>query len=172
MDTNNNSDNMDPVLKHYLYPGDIFAKPSPHSITTVLGSCIAVCMYDYKLKIGGMNHYLLPFWNGEGLASPRYGNIAIPKLLEKLLSLGSERKNLRAKVFGGGMVLSLKGISMDIGNRNTIYAMDYLKEMRIPIESHSVGGNQGRRIVFETHTAKVLMKRLAGNSVRTVRVKG
>ena len=140
MHTNNNSDNMDPVLKHYLYPGDIFVNLSPHSITTVLGSCIAVCMYDYKLKIGGMNHYLLPFWNGEGLASPRYGNIAIPKLIEKLLSLGSERKNLRAKVFGGGMVLSVRG-------------------------------HQGRRIVFETHTSKVLMKRLAGNSVRTVRVK-
>jgi len=121
-----------------------------------------VCLFDFRLLIGGINHYMLPLWNGEGLASPRYGNIAIPKLIEKMEYLGSERKNLKAKVFGGGMVLSLNSSSINIGDRNIEYAMDALNELRIKIDSHNVGGTRGRKILFETHTGKVLMKRLSG----------
>ena len=72
--------------KHFLYPGAIYISPEPTLITTILGSCVAICLYDPILQIGGMNHYMLPLWNGQGLASPRYGNIAIEKLITNLES--------------------------------------------------------------------------------------
>src|SRR5258708_2971389 len=90
-----------PINKHYLLPSPIFSAREPYIVDTILGSCVAVCLYDVKLKFGGMNHYMLPLWNGEGLASPKYGNIANDKLFERMLRLGSSKQNLVAKVFGG-----------------------------------------------------------------------
>jgi len=81
---------------HYLIAGSLFAHKERHMVTTVLGSCVSVCLWDCVRKRGGINHYMLPFWNGEGLASPKYGNIAIAKLIEKMLEFGSDRRNLRA----------------------------------------------------------------------------
>ena len=65
----------------FIHVGQIHVDTSPSAISTVLGSCVAVCLYDTKLGMGGMNHYLLPFWNGNGLQSPKFGNISIPKLI-------------------------------------------------------------------------------------------
>ncbi len=92
---------------YYLIQGMIFAAVEEYRVTTVLGSCVTICLWDPYLEIGGINHYMYPFWNGEGLATPRYGNIAIPKLIEKMLSLGCTKNSLRAKVFGGGNILPI-----------------------------------------------------------------
>ena len=109
---------MNNLQTYYLYPSAIFISRKPFYITTILGSCIAVCLWDKKLKFGGMNHFMLPFWNGQGLASPKYGNIAIEKLIEKMLIDGSNKKNLIAKVFGGGEILSNQSELFTIGKRN------------------------------------------------------
>ena len=98
--TNNNS--------HFLLPGNLFVHEEEYTVLTVLGSCISVCLWDPRRKIGGINHYMLPFWNGEGLASPRFGNIAIIKLIEKMLAHGADRHNLQAKVFGEGTCSRLR----------------------------------------------------------------
>ena len=76
---------MPELPSHFLYPSALFASREPYIVNTILGSCVAVCLYDVKLQIGGINHYMLPFWNGQGLASPKFGNIAISKLLEKMI---------------------------------------------------------------------------------------
>jgi chemotaxis protein CheD len=128
---------------------------APHLITTVLGSCVAVCIYDPVRKMGGMNHYMLPLWNGEGLASAKYGNIAIEKLISQMEELGSERKNLYAKVFGGA---SQVNYSMKIGERNVHVAKTMLNEMRINIVAESLNGEKGRKIIFNTYTGEVRMK--------------
>ena len=96
---------MEDVKTHFLYPSSLFASNEPHIVSTILGSCVAVCLFDATTKIGGINHYMLPFWNGQGLASPKYGNIAIERLLEKMIALGCKKSNIRAKVFGGGRLL-------------------------------------------------------------------
>ena len=88
-----------PVARHYLYPGTLFAHRQAHLVTTVLGSCVSVCLWDAAARVGGINHYLLPLWNGEGLATPKYGNIAIVKLIEKVQSYGAGGKVV-PKVFG------------------------------------------------------------------------
>ncbi len=142
--------------EHYLYPAAIYASSTPTKVTTVLGTCIAVCLWDSKLKIGGINHFMLPFWNGEGLASPKYGNIAIKKLIEKLTSLGSEKENLVAKIFGGKE--GEHNDTFKIGSRNATYAIDALNDQNISVVAKSVGGNYGRKILFDTSTGEVLMK--------------
>jgi chemotaxis protein CheD len=145
-------------LSHFLYPSTLFSSKEPFLVNTILGSCVAVCLYDPILKIGGINHYMLPLWNGQGLASPKFGNIAIHKLVEKMESLGSAKKNLVAKVFGGGNVIESNTIQFMIGERNASIAKDMLKELNIQIISQSVGGNLGRKIQFNTHTGEVKQK--------------
>ena len=145
---------------HYLMAGNLFVPEEAHLVTTVLGSCVSVCLWDSILRFGGINHYMLPFWNGEGLASPKYGNIAIAKLIERLQDLGSQKRNLRAKVFGGGIVLNVKNPFMNIGERNIQLAEDQLKNEGVPIVSADTGGNVGRKIIFNTGTGMVLVKKL------------
>jgi chemotaxis protein CheD len=146
---------------HYLMAGSLFVHPEPHRVTTVLGSCVSVCLWDSMRCIGGMNHYMLPFWNGEGLASPKYGNIAIAKLIERMLDLGAERRHLCAKVFGGGIVLNVVNPFMNIGERNIHLAEDMLRQEGIAIVSADTGGNVGRKLIFNTATGMVLVKKLS-----------
>lgn len=124
-------------------------------IHTILGSCVAICLYDSKMKSGGMNHFMLPFWNGKGLASPKYGNIALQRLVEQMLDLGAHKENMVAKVFGGGNVLESLSRQNDIGTRNIAVASDLLNSYGIRVASHSLGGELGRKIIFETNTGKV-----------------
>ena len=144
--------------KIFLYPAALHAGNEPTQVITILGSCIAVCLWDPVLKIGGINHYMLPLWNGHGLASPRYGNIAIDKLITKMISLGSNKNNLKAKVFGGGEVLKTETSGFNIGTRNIELAENLLREKNIPIISSSTGGKFGRKILFNTETGEVRMK--------------
>ncbi|MBN1253071.1 MAG: chemotaxis protein CheD [Bacteroidales bacterium] len=144
--------------KHFLYPGAIFANTEPYYITTILGSCVAVCLYDPVIKIGGMNHFMLPLWNGQGLASPRYGNIAIKKIIEKLEALGSSRSNIKAKIFGGAEIIATNINQFMIGERNIRIAKDILHEENIQILSSSLGGKLGRKIIFDTYTGEVRQK--------------
>jgi len=147
-----------PIKTHYLYPAAIFADKEPHLVDTILGSCVAVCLYDPVKRIGSINHYMLPFWNGTGLASPKYGNIAIPKIIEKMTEMGSNPKNIQAKIFGGGEVVETKTNLFRIGERNIEIAINTLKEHKIAITGQSVGGKNGRKIRYNTETGVVLMK--------------
>ncbi|MDP4207892.1 MAG: chemotaxis protein CheD [Bacteroidota bacterium] len=130
----------------------------PFQINTILGSCIAVCLFDPVTRIGGINHFMLPLWNGQGLASPKYGNIAIEKLIDKMLSLGCQKNNLKAKIFGGGEVIETQIVKFNIGARNIEIARQILEEKKIPIISSSVGGKLGRKIEFLTATGEVRQK--------------
>src|SRR5512145_2307535 len=123
------------IQTHFLYPATLFAHKEPHIVSTILGSCVSVCLWDPALQIGGINHYMLPLWNGQGLASPKYGNIAIEKLIERMLQMGSKKTNLKAKVFGGGEVIETQISHFQIGERNIVLAMEALKEEKIPIIS-------------------------------------
>ncbi len=143
--------------KHFLYPGTIFAEPQAYQISTVLGSCVAVCLWDQVAHRGGMNHMMLPLWNGEGLATPKYGNIAMEKLLAKVLAMGCHREHLVAKVFGGANV---SGSGMElfmIGDRNIMLALQMLEEFRIPVVAKDIGGRGGRKIIMNSESGVVLV---------------
>lgn len=144
---------------HFLYPGMIHVGELPGEILTILGSCVSVCLWDRALKFGGMNHFVLPFWNGDGLKTPKYGNIAIPALLDKMYRLGSIKPNIIAKVFGGGSVLEAGGL-LSVGERNIYYADCALEEAKIPIAGRDTGGVYGRKLLFRTGSGEVFIKKL------------
>ncbi len=145
-------------LNHFLFPATMFASKEPVMVTTILGSCVSVCLWDYERQYGGINHYMLPFWNGKGLASPKYGNIAITKLLDKMLEMGCNRKNIIGKVFGGGDILQTRSCHFNIGERNIEVAMEALKEYNINVAGACTGGLKGRKIVFDTMKGTVIHK--------------
>jgi chemotaxis protein CheD len=142
----------------YLYPSTLFAGKETCLIKTILGSCVSVCFYDPVLKIGGMNHFMLPVWNGDGLESPKYGNIAIHMLLEKMLALGSHKKSIVAKIFGGANQYDYQNKIICVGERNCQLALCAMEKYGITIIASSLRGMHGRKIVFNTATGEVLMK--------------
>ena len=144
----------------YLPPGLLYAAATPGAVTTVLGSCVSVCLHDPALRAGGINHYLLPYWNGDGLASPKYANIALPKLLEKLLELGCRRQSLRAKLFGGGAVFQQIGGLFGVGERNIEFAEGFLADAGIPVVARDVGEGFTRKVIFRVHTGEAFVRRL------------
>ncbi len=143
------------ISGHYLFPSAIFVTEKDYLVTTVLGSCVAVCLHDKVRKVGGINHYMLPLWNGKGLASPKFGNIAIEQLITKMLKSGSKKENLIAKLFGGA---NQSNSTMRIGERNVELAIDLLQKNNIDIVARSTGGFVGRKIIFNTATGQVRMK--------------
>lgn len=142
----------------FIHVGQIHIDVAPKAISTVLGSCVAVCLYDMTLGIGGMNHYLLPFWNGNGLQTPKFGNIAIPKLIETMMAKGSTPKTMEAKIFGGALINMGVNDAMMIGQKNILVARDILKEYAISIVAEDIGGQNGRKIQFDLKQGKVLLK--------------
>jgi chemotaxis protein CheD len=149
----------DPVSSsaHFLHAGQFFVSAEAQSISIILGSCVAVCIWDPVAAIGGATHYLLPCWDGRGVSSPRYGDVAVSVLLQKLTEVGASRANLRAKVFGGGCLFdSLRepdaNKEQHLGSRNVEIALELLTKAQIPVVSADVGLDRGQRIVFHTDT--------------------
>ncbi len=143
------------IGKHYLYPSNLFVTKEPYIVTTVLGSCIAVCLFDYDKLVGGINHFMLPVWNGEGLASAKYGNIAMEKLIQEMRQLGSKTETMQAKLFGGANLVNL---TMNVGERNEAIAKKILENHKIKVVAESIGGTQGRKILFDTKSGTVQMR--------------
>ncbi len=146
------------LKKHYLMPSALIVSAQPMEVTTILGSCVAVCLYDPVSQIGGINHYMLDLWNGNGLESPKYGDIAIDLLIEKMIHSGAGSKRIIAKIFGGAASLKSSVNSFTIGERNIVLAEKKLSENGIPIKARHTGGHQGRNIRFYTHTGEIHMR--------------
>lgn len=144
----------------FLHPATIAISRYPVWITTILGSCVSVCMFDPVQKIGGINHYMIPYWNGDGLESPKYGNIAIMQLFRQMLDFGSKKEDIVCKIFGGAEMLAEQNSVFHIGQRNIEISYKMLIEMNLPVISSSTGGKQGRKILFNTETGVVLQKYL------------
>jgi len=151
---------------HFLLPANVFVSKQPCLIDTLLGSCVAICMWDPVNKIGGMNHYMLPFWNGEGLASPKYGNIAVETLVERMLMAGATKRNIIAKVYGGAEVIDFTSHNYKIGERNLDLARTAMNENSITVAEHNVGGKQGRRIQMNTLTGNVLYRFITNSNIK------
>jgi chemotaxis protein CheD len=130
-------------------------------IMTTLGSCIAACLWDRNAHVGGMNHFMLPDGaSGGGMDSGRYGSYAMELLINELMKRGATRSTLEAKVFGGGQVIA--GMStMNVGERNTSFVLDYLKTERIPVVSKDVMDVYPRKVCFLPHSGKAMVKRLS-----------
>jgi len=143
-----------------ILPGEYFVTPKNMVLVTVLGSCIAACLWDRNAKVGGMNHFMLPDAGDGGADSGRYGSYAMELLINEMMKKGASRMTLEAKVFGGGAVIS--GMStINVGERNTAFVMDYLKTERIPVVSKDVLEIYPRKVCFFPASGKAMVKRLA-----------
>ncbi len=140
-----------------VLPGEYFVSSDDVLIMTVLGSCIAACIWDGKARVGGMNHFMLP--EGED-GSGRYGSYAMELLLNEMIKMGARRETMQAKVFGGGAVMA-GFTTMNVGERNTKFVLDYLSTERIPVVSQDVLDIHPRKVCFFPVTGKALVKRLA-----------
>ena len=140
-----------------ILPGEYFVYREDILIMTTLGSCIAACLWDREARVGGMNHFMLPEGDSD---TGRYGSYAMELLINEMMKLGATRATMEAKVFGGGQVID--GMStMNIGERNTNFVIDYLKTERIPIMAKDVQGPYPRKVCFLPASGKAMVKRLA-----------
>ncbi|QIK36979.1 chemotaxis protein CheD [Caldichromatium japonicum] len=169
---------MPELLKRYLiYPGEHFVTREPMILSTLLGSCVAVCLFDPEARVMGMNHFLLPMRHPESteplLASEagRYGVWAMEILVNGLLKQGARRERLRAKAFGGANVLNGHGATtnhFNIGAANALFVRDFLERDGIPLIAQDLGGVHGRQIHFHGGDYSVFMRRIPRSGIATV----
>lgn len=142
-----------------VLPGEYFVGNENLVIMTVLGSCIAACIWDSRMRVGGMNHFMLP--DGDSLdVSGRYGSYAMELLINEMLKLGARRETMQAKIFGGAQVMH-SFTTMNVGERNTAFVVNYLRTERIPVVSEDVLDIYPRKVCFFPVTGKAMVKRLA-----------
>lgn len=154
-----------------LHPGDCHVSDRPVTLSTLLGSCVAVCLYDPVRRVMGMNHFLLATRNSAHghavLASEegRYGIHAMELLVNGLLAVGGERRNLQAKAFGGGNVIGRASADpadfMCIGAINIRFVREFLERDRIPLVAADLGGTVGRQIHFTGGDYAVYVRAIA-----------
>jgi chemotaxis protein CheD len=144
-----------PAVK--VLPGEYFVDTEDLLIMTTLGSCIAACLWDRTANVGGLNHFMLPEGNGE---SGRYGLFAMELLINEMLKKGANKSRMEAKVFGGGAVISGMS-SLNVGERNTNFVLDFLKTERIPVVSKDVMDIYPRKVCYLPRSGKAMVKRLA-----------
>ena len=150
----------------FLHAGHLWVSREPAEITTILGSCVAICLWDRVSGVGGMNHYMLPHDVGTEYASPRYARYATRALLEQLGQAGANLYRLRAKVYGGACTLgNAMQSERDLGRQNARVARELLLAEHIPVVDEQTGGNQGLKVIFETatgHAAVMKVQRVIG----------
>ncbi len=150
------NDSKKPVAKDYLLkPGYIYLPDKPTVISTVLGSSVSVSIYDKALKKGGMNHFLFPLVGNQEKSTACYGNVAVNTLVRMMIETGSVVKDLEAQVFGGAF--NKKWSQKDIGRENYITARKILAKKRIRVVSEDIGGELGRKIVFNTSNYEIVI---------------
>lgn len=152
----------------YIEPGQLLVCTEPCRLRTVLGSCVSVCLHDPVLRHGGMNHFMLPESPLSRETSSRYGNRAMPLLVERLERLGSARRGLDASVFGGAhmftgsepdQIAAAKG-HMHLGRRNVEFALEWLEQNQIRVVKSSVLGGAGRRLDFDVESGACTQRAL------------
>ncbi len=153
-----------------ILPGEYFSTSDDVFISTVLGSCISIALFDPHKLLGGLNHFMLPFSSKNFSITQeeqgRYGDFAIELLINDMLKKGCKKENLQAKVFGGSNVLENGGFYQNkTGLNNINFALNYLETEKIPIMANDTGGIFPRKIFFDPKTSKVYLKRIQRSDI-------
>lgn len=136
----------------FLHAGQLIASAEPLTVVTILGSCVSACVWDPVLRIGGLNHFMLPGPGPADAANGRYAAGAFDELLLRLFTAGADPRRLQAKLFGGGCILAAPGRApgTDLGAKNIAAARERLAHEQIPVVAEDVGGSRGRKLIFRT----------------------
>lgn len=136
-----------------VQPGEFYVSYNDEVLSTVLGSCVSVCMRDSRLRIGGMNHFLLPGDDGQMFGDfKRYGTYALEVLINELIKYGGSRERFETKLFGGAKVTES---SIDIGATNVEFIRKYFANERMPVHAESLGGTAARHVRFHPVSGRV-----------------
>lgn len=140
----------------YVHPGQLYVASHAALVSTILGSCVSVCLWDPVARVGGVNHFLLP--SGKG---PRYGSDALPQLIDEMIAHGAFVARMVAKVFGGACVIEhFTGPRKAIGAQNSEMALQFLAGQSIPVRVDQTGGRRGRKLLFHTGTGQAYVKEI------------
>lgn len=136
-------------------------------ISTVLGSCVSVCLWDPDVGIGGMNHILVAHMGSDVLGCDSAGVNAMELVINEIVKIGASRSNLKSKIFGGAKMIA--GLS-DVGKKNALFAEEFLESEGIPCLGRSTGGIAARQIRFYPHGGRVLQKTVKVNLEDEIRL--
>ncbi len=148
-------------VDRFLEPGELIASATPLAVKTILGSCIAVCLWDPVAKVGGVNHYLLPHPCRPEDSGNRFGVMAIPALLEEITALGGVPSRLVASVIGGGCPMGALH-SAFVGRQNRDLAIEVLRRLRLRVIREDTGGHHGRKVLFNTGSGNLIIRQVRG----------
>jgi chemotaxis protein CheD len=140
--------------------GGIAVSQEPAQLETVLGSCVAVCLWDRASRIGAINHYLLPHEQANAPRSTVYGATSIGRLVGEMIRAGADIYTMEAQIYGGGSVIEGLDDLFGIGQENVRIARRTLEEYGIPVVQEQVFGREGIRVVFRTATGEAAVLRL------------
>jgi chemotaxis protein CheD len=147
---------MNKAVTYHLEPGFVYVSAKGAVIRTVVGSCVAVCLWDSRLMVGGMNHFIYPVTGRHDPRTTSYGNVALHVLVKMMHSeFGSRKVDLQAQMFGGASPMNLGKRS--VGLENVAVGRAFLKNLGIRLVSEDVGGHLGRKILFDTATGQAVI---------------
>ncbi len=150
--------------------GGVEAAKEPTLIRTLLGSCVAACLYDPVMCIGGMNHFMLPYSRDGSQAeeATRFGAHSMDLLIGMMMRLGADRRRLLAKVFGAGHVLSGTASADSVPRRNMLFIRQYLADEKIPVAGEDLGGRCARMVQFFTDSGRARVKQVEIDTAQLV----
>jgi chemotaxis protein CheD len=142
--------------------GDVVVSGEPAILETTLGSCVSVCLWHEKTRTGGMNHFIFPEMTAPSKDPAWYGTESMSRLINHFLRAGIPGRYIKAKVFGGGIVIRGFHQRFDVGKENTRVAKEILTSHGIPVVSEVTGMDCGIKVVFYSATGRAFVKRIEG----------
>ena len=147
-----------PIASRFLQPGHLVIATEPMQVTTILGSCVSVCLFDVSKRIGGINHFMLPLAGGRTTQSARFGDVAMNELLNGVRNAGARLPFIQARVFGGASMFSELKASATLGQKNVELALDFLARFGVDVIEIDTGGQRGRKLIYRTDEGTVCLK--------------
>lgn len=158
---------VEPKLKeNRIIAGGVYASDQPSIVRTLLGSCVAACLYDPAKGIGGMNHFMLPTSLEVDNMPARFGVHAMELLINRIMNLGGDRRRLKAKVFGASRVIEAFKEGPQVAEKNALFIREFLKAEGIPIVAEKLGGTEPLEVRFHIHSGRVQVKALATKAAK------
>ncbi|MBF0274425.1 MAG: response regulator [Nitrospinae bacterium] len=146
--------------KIFLLPGELVVSKTPHSISTILGSCVAVALFNKKQKFGGLNHYMLPRLPVGSSQNAKYGDCSIETMIKMMVGADSNKNNLQAMIIGGGHVVGHLSSGAGVAEKNIAVAFEILREHNIEIIKKDIGGNNGRKVYYQSWDNSITIRKI------------